>query len=89
VDVVFPGSRTAVFIDGCFWHGCPKHRTWPKNNAKWWRAKIEANMARDRDTDEKLTVAGWFVVRIWEHEAVGDAADRIEAAVRRLAPGRM
>src|ERR1700680_3874225 len=81
VDVVFPASRTAVFIDGCFWHGCPDHRTWPKNNAEWWRNKIETNMARDRDTDRRLTSVGWLVLRIWEHEPIGTAADRIEAAV--------
>jgi DNA mismatch endonuclease, patch repair protein len=83
VDIVFPASRTAVFIDGCFWHGCPQHGTWPKNNGEWWRAKIEANVARDRDTDEKLTLAGWLVVRIWEHESIGAAANRIDAAVKR------
>src|SRR5690242_577987 len=49
VDVVLPAWRTAVFMDGCFWHGCPQHGSWPKNNAAWWRAKIEANIARDRD----------------------------------------
>jgi DNA mismatch endonuclease (patch repair protein) len=83
VDIAFPASRTAVFVDGCFWHGCPDHGTWPKNNADWWRAKIIANIARDRDTDRKLVEVGWTVVRIWEHEAVETAADRIEAAVRR------
>lgn len=83
VDIAFPASRTAVFVDGCFWHGCPEHRTWPKNNADWWRAKIDKNIARDRDTDCKLSEAGWTVVRVWEHEAVEMAADRIEAAVRR------
>ena len=83
VDITFPASRTAVLIDGCFWHGCPEHGTWPKNNAEWWRAKIEDNIARDRDSDRKLAEAGWTVVRVWEHETVGAAADRIEAVVRR------
>jgi DNA mismatch endonuclease (patch repair protein) len=82
VDIVFPTSRTAVFIDGCFWHGCPEHGTWPKNNAEWWRHKIETNVARDRDTDERLRSSGWFVIRIWEHEPVARAADKIETAVR-------
>lgn len=82
VDVVFPGVRIAVLLDGCFWHGCPLHGTWPKNNAAWWRAKIEANIARDRDTDRRLQELGWTVLRIWEHEPVDMAADRIEGAVR-------
>ena len=82
VDVVLPASRTAVFLDGCFWHGCPEHHTWPKNNADWWRLKINANIARDRDMDTKLMAAGWFVVRVWEHETIAAATDRIQAAVR-------
>lgn len=82
-DIVFPRQRVAVFLDGCYWHGCPEHLTWPKNNAEWWRAKIEANIARDRDTDERLLDAGWTVVRIWGHEAVNEAADRIEAMLSR------
>jgi DNA mismatch endonuclease (patch repair protein) len=83
VDIAFPASRTAVFVDGCFWHGCPEHGTWPKNNADWWRAKIDENVTRDRDTDRKLAEAGWTVLRVWEHEAIETAADRIEASVRR------
>ncbi|MFG1480536.1 very short patch repair endonuclease [Xanthobacter sp. V4C-4] len=82
VDIVFLGARTAVLLDGCFWHGCPTHGTWPKNNAVWWREKIEANIARDRDTDRKLIETGWKVMRIWEHEPIAAAADRIEASVR-------
>lgn len=82
IDIVFPASRIAVLVDGCFWHGCPEHGTWPKNNAEWWRAKIEANMARDRDTDRRLREIGWTVVRVWEHEPVSLAADRIERLVR-------
>jgi DNA mismatch endonuclease (patch repair protein) len=66
-DIVFPRRRLAVYIDGCFWHGCPEHGTWPKANAEWWRTKIEANRARDRDTDRRLKEAGWTVVRGWEH----------------------
>ncbi|WP_210241627.1 very short patch repair endonuclease [Mesorhizobium sp. B1-1-9] len=78
VDIVFPRARTAVFLDGCFWHGCPTHGTWPKNNAAWWREKIEANIARDRDTDRRLEEQGWTVLRIWEHEPVEVAATRIK-----------
>lgn len=82
-DLVFTGGRVAIFMDGCFWHGCPEHGTWPKANAAWWREKIEANVARDRDTDRRLAAAGWAVVRIWEHEPVERAARRVIAAVRR------
>jgi DNA mismatch endonuclease (patch repair protein) len=82
-DVVFTRSRVAVFVDGCFWHACPIHATWPKANADWWRAKLKANVERDRDTDRRLGDAGWSVVRVWEHESAADAADRVEDAVRR------
>ena len=77
VDITFPKSRVAVFVDGCFWHSCPVHGTSPKNNAAWWRAKIDANVARDRDTDRRLRDAGWSVVRVWEHEVLKAAADRV------------
>jgi len=83
VDVVFPGAKVAVFVDGCFWHGCPEHGTWPRNNAEFWKQKIEGNVARDRDTDARLQAEGWTVVRVWEHEAPADAAARIAEAVER------
>ena len=67
-DIVFPKARVAIFVDGCFWHGCPQHASWPKANADWWRQKIEANRRRDADTDERLRAAGWTVVRVWTHE---------------------
>lgn len=81
-DLVFIGARVAVFVDGCFWHGCPDHATWPASNAVFWREKIEANRQRDADTDARLAAAGWIVVRVWEHENPIVAADRVEAAVR-------
>lgn len=81
-DVVFTRARVAVFVDGCFWHGCPEHATWPKANGDWWRTKIETNQARDRDTDRALTRAGWRVIRVWEHENPEVAASSVEAAVR-------
>lgn len=56
-----------MFVDGCFWHGCPKHATWPKQNAEFWRAKILRNQARDREVNRLLKKAGWRVLRIWEH----------------------
>lgn len=67
-DIVFIGARVAVFVDGCFWHGCPLHATWPKENAGFWRAKIEANRARDADTTRRLRELGWEVIRVWSHE---------------------
>ena len=81
-DLVFTSQRVAVFVDGCFWHCCPEHASWPKANADWWRRKLEANVRRDRLTDAALTDAGWLVIRIWEHESPLEAADRIELAVR-------
>lgn len=87
-DIVFPRDRLAVFVDGCFWHACPEHATWPKTNAEWWQEKILRNVARDRDTDRRLAEAGWAVVRVWEHEAPSEAADRIVDLITRLrAPG--
>ncbi|SFW54906.1 very short patch repair endonuclease [Amycolatopsis australiensis] len=80
-DIVFVGAKVAVFVDGCFWHGCPEHATWPKNNAQFWRDKIEGNRHRDTETDARLTDAGWLAVRVWEHEAVDVAADRVREAV--------
>jgi DNA mismatch endonuclease (patch repair protein) len=76
-DLVFPRRKVAVYVDGCFWHSCPVHATKPRNNAQWWADKLAANVARDRDTDEKLLAEGWRVVRIWEHENPAEAADRV------------
>lgn len=80
-DIAFNGLRIAIFVDGCFWHGCPLHATWPKQNAGFWRSKILANEERDRDTDDRLRADGWEVIRIWEHESPKEAADRIALAV--------
>jgi DNA mismatch endonuclease, patch repair protein len=67
-DLIFDEAHVAVFIDGCFWHGCPIHGTWPKSNEEFWREKINANMARDLRTNLAYEAAGWTVVRIWGHE---------------------
>lgn len=80
-DLIFTKAKVAVFLDGCFWHGCPEHHTVAVTNAKFWRDKVEGNMARDRDTDQRLNDAGWYSVRIWEHEDLQDAALRIKAIV--------
>jgi DNA mismatch endonuclease, patch repair protein len=82
-DVVFPKARVAVFLDSCFWHRCPDHMTWPDHNADWWRAKIDANYERDRDTDARLIAAGWLPIRVWEHEDPTRAAARIRDALGR------
>ncbi len=81
-DIVFTRARLAVFIDGCFWHGCPKHATQPKRNAEYWAPKLARNTERDADTNAALENAGWRVLRYWEHEAPKDVAMRIERAVR-------
>lgn len=80
-DLVFPKSRIAVFIDGCFWHGCSAHFVQPKNNAEWWRAKIDANIERDRTATATLTTMGWTVIRAWEHEDPNGVVDRIQGAL--------
>jgi DNA mismatch endonuclease (patch repair protein) len=81
-DVIFPRERVAVFVDGCFWHGCPEHASWPKANAAWWRHKIETNRRRDADTNRRLLEAGWVSVRMWTHEDAEDKASEIENLVR-------
>ncbi len=84
-DVLFRSARIAVFVDGCFWHGCPIHGTWPKANSGWWHAKIEANRFRDSDTNARLRARGWTVIRAWAHEDPMTIARRIARLVRRRA----
>jgi len=79
-DFVFPQQRLALFVDGCFWHGCPKHYMKPANNKAFWRKKLEANRARDRLVNQVLRKKGWRVLRIWEH----DAARKSTTCVRRI-----
>jgi DNA mismatch endonuclease (patch repair protein) len=85
-DMVFTKARVAVYIDGCFWHGCPDHATEPKANRDWWRQKLDRNRERDADTDRLLVAAGWLPVRIWEHEMPEAAARTIAEAVRSRTP---
>lgn len=87
-DLVFPRRRVAVYVDGCFWHSCPEHATFPKNNAEWWAEKLAGNVARDRDTDARLAAAGWTVVRVWEHEPAAAAADLVMRIVTSAPGGR-
>ncbi len=82
-DIVFPRARVAVFVDGCFWHGCPEHGSKRSQANDWyWPEKIARNQARDADTSDRLADAGWLSVRVWEHDAVDRAADQIEHLVR-------
>ena len=81
-DIVFTRIRVAVFVDGCFWHCCPDHKTFPKTNADWWREKLATNVKRDRTIDKALADAGWEVIRIWEHEDATAAVDRLQTVVR-------
>ncbi|WP_444664303.1 very short patch repair endonuclease [Cellulomonas sp. CW35] len=81
IDIAFTRARLAVFVDGCFWHGCPDHGVRPRANSDWWREKLAANAARDRDTDRVLTKMGWRVLRVWEHETPDDALVRVRAAL--------
>ncbi|WP_308198464.1 very short patch repair endonuclease [Actinomadura terrae] len=81
-DLVFVGAKVAVFSDGCFWHGCPEHHRPAKRNSEFWSAKIERNRERDRETERKLSEAGWMVVRVWEHEDPVEAATRVREIVR-------
>lgn len=81
-DIVFTRRRIVVFIDGCFWHGCPLHFVAPKSNADYWGPKLERNRQRDRETDARLAAAGWRVLRFWEHEPATDVAAQILSAVK-------
>jgi DNA mismatch endonuclease (patch repair protein) len=80
--VVFPVRRVAVFMDGCFWHGCPVHGTQPTTNGVYWKQKIEANHRRDISATRALESDGWTVLRFWEHEDPSTAAERVIGAIR-------
>lgn len=81
-DLVFGPVKTAVYVDGCFWHSCPEHGTMPKSNASFWAQKLRRNAERDQEIARLLTDQGWAVLRIWEHEDMAEAADRVERVVR-------
>lgn len=73
--MVFIGAKVAVFVDGCFWHGCPLHSTKPKNNSEFWEKKLRRNVERDGEQAMWLESKGWRVLRIWEHEIDASPAD--------------
>lgn len=80
-DVFFPNYKIAVFLDGCFWHGCPRCGHIPKTNRAYWSAKIYKNKERDLKKAEALTKEGYIVVRFWEHELIGNISNCIERLV--------
>ena len=81
MDVAFTRAKVAIFVDGCFWHGCPTHGVDPKNNAAWWSHKLAENRRRDEETTRHLEALGWTVMRIWEHEDATAAAATIRERV--------
>lgn len=83
-DIVFPRARLVVFVDGCFWHGCPVHYTIPAAHAEFWADKRTRNVIRDADTTARLEAEGWHVMRFWEHQSPSEIADVIAEAYGRL-----
>lgn len=77
-DIIFPANKVAIFVDGCFWHGCPQHGTHPKTRSEFWLTKIMRNQARDLEADKKLAAMGWVVVRLWEHEVTASPLECVE-----------
>jgi DNA mismatch endonuclease (patch repair protein) len=87
-DLVFRPAAVAVFLDGCFWHGCPVHSNTVRTNPDYWTSKIERNRRRDEDTDRALTAAGWRSIRVWEHQDPRLAAEHIARVVEIRRPDR-
>ena len=81
-DIAFPRRKIAVFIDGCFWHGCPEHYAPPKSNTDFWLNKVRQNAERDADTGTQLNAEGWKVLRFWSHQAAEEVAQRIAEAAQ-------
>jgi DNA mismatch endonuclease, patch repair protein len=81
IDIAFTRAKVAVFVHGCFWHGCPDHGTQPQANNDWWSSKLRRNVERDEETATYLRSLGWCVVNVWEHESPESAADRVQAAL--------
>jgi DNA mismatch endonuclease (patch repair protein) len=81
IDVAFSRAKVAVFVDGCFWHSCPEHATFPAANKQWWADKLAGNVARDAATTKHLEELGWQVIRVWEHEPMAEVAVRVQGAL--------
>lgn len=86
-DIVFGQAQIAVFVDGCFWHGCPDHASWPKANGEWWRDKIQKTRDRDATATRELVANGWLVLRFWEHEDPVVAADTVQEVLAERGQG--
>lgn len=86
-DIAFKRLRLAIFVDGCFWHGCPTHGTISKTNTSFWTAKIARNRERDGQVNESLKRLGWKVLRLWEHE-VRSEMDHVLRRIKRLTNAR-
>lgn len=85
-DFAFPKQKLAVFVDGCFWHGCPEHATRPKGNSAFWSTKLDENKARDRKVNRELRAKGWRVLRIWEHDLMKSRHNSTMRRVLRVLP---
>lgn len=83
VDIVFPRRKIAIFVDGCFWHACPRHGNLPGHNQNYWQKKLERNKVRDQQNTYGLSNRGWKVIRIWEHEETETALSKITKALER------
>ncbi|HWM64440.1 MAG TPA: very short patch repair endonuclease [Solirubrobacterales bacterium] len=81
-DIVFASPRIVVYVDGCFWHSCPKHGQLPKANQEYWHPKLARNVERDQEVNRALQADGWTVLRAWEHEPVEQVAQRVYDAVK-------
>ena len=89
-DIVFVSQKIAIFVDGCFWHGCPKHGVMPTTNRRFWSDKIKDNQTRDKAATKDLHKLGWRVVRIWEHDLKKDVTPVVRSIGRivRTRPAR-
>lgn len=81
-DIVFPRAKVAVFVNGCFWHGCPTHYIPPKTNLGYWIPKIQRNIERDAETFVRLRSEGWLVIPIWEHQDLERTAEKVATRIR-------
>lgn len=84
-DIVFTRAKVAIFVDGCFWHGCPEHSKRPTVNTGYWGPKLARNVERDRAYDAVLAEAGWTVIRVWEHEEIQQSVRRVRAVLEAAA----